>query len=98
MAASMVLIMVPYVVVILIFIGSMIGRETHWLDVSFGEEDSHIFCITCSKGSMGDDMAITTKHFYLYEVGHDIDWSTWAMILMNHWGKLFYELPCHVVQ
>ena len=98
METSMVLIMVPYVSFVLISIRSMIGGETHWVDVSFGEEDSHIFCITCSKGSMGDDMATATKHLSLYEVGHEIDWSTWAMTLINHWEKIFYELSCHVVQ
>ena len=94
----MILIMVPYVAIVLIFIGSMIGGETHWLDVSFGEEDSHTFCITCSNGSMGGDMPTTAKHLFLYEVVHEIDWSTWAMTLLNYWEKRFYELPCHVVQ
>ena len=55
MVASMILIMIPYVSIVLIFIGIMIRGETHWLDVSFGEEDSHTFCSTCSKGSMGGD-------------------------------------------
>ena len=49
------------------------GRDT-LVGLSFGEEDSHTFCITCSNGSMGDDMATTVKHLFLYEVGHKIDW------------------------
>ena len=98
MVAIMVLIMVPYVVVVLVFIGSMIGGMAHWLVVSLGEEISHIVCITCSKWSIGDDMATKKKHLSLYEVGHEIDWSTWAMTPTLHWEKIFYELPCHVVQ
>ena len=39
----------------------------------FGEEDSHIFCIACSNGNMRGDMATTSKHMFLYEVGHDFD-------------------------
>ena len=70
----MILIVVPYVFVVLIFIGSMIGGVTHWCDFSFGEDDSHTICITCSNGSMGGDMDTTTKHLFLYEVGHGIDW------------------------
>ena len=57
MAASMTLIMIPYAEDVLIVVGNMIGGETHWLDVSLGEEISHTFCTTCFKGSMGDDMA-----------------------------------------
>ena len=98
MASSMIIIVVPYVGVVLIFIGSMIGRETHWLDLSLGKEIHHTFCTTSSKGSMGGDMATTKKHLFLYEVGHEIDWSTWAMTLINNWEKRFYELPCNVVQ
>ena len=74
----MILIMVPYVFVVLIFIGSMFGGEEHWLDVSFGKEDSHTFCITCSNGSMGGDMATIEKHFFIYEVGHEIDWMPYG--------------------
>ena len=54
MAASMISIMIPYVEDVLIFVGSMVGGEIHWLDVSFGEVISHTFCTTCFKGSMED--------------------------------------------
>ena len=47
MTASRVLIMVPYVDVFFILVGSMIGGMPHWLDVSLGGEISHIICITC---------------------------------------------------
>ena len=90
----MILIMIPYVDVVLIFVGNMFGGETHWLDVSMGNEISHTFYASCFKGSMGDDMATTVDHLLLYEVGHVIFWSTWDMPLMNNWEELFYELPC----
>ena len=67
------LIMISFVDIDIIFMGSMIGRETHGLDVSFWEEDSHIFCFACSNGSMGGDMATTVKHVFPFEVGHVID-------------------------
>ena len=57
----------------LIFIGNMIGRETHELGVSFGGEDSHTFCIACSNGSMRGDMAIIAKHLFPFvEMDHII--------------------------
>ena len=59
--------------VVLAFLGSMIGGETHWVDVFFGKEDPHTFYITCSKGSMGGDMATTKKYLFLYEEGHEMD-------------------------
>ena len=105
MAASMILIVVPYVFVVLTFIGSMIGGETHWLDVSFGEEDPHNFYITCSNGSMGGDMATTTKQLFLYEVGHEIYWiphdaqylfiiydMVWANLIHNVGEEIFGDL------
>ena len=67
------IIVVPIYVVVLTTMGSMIGEETHWLDVFFWEEDSHTFCIACSNGSMRGDMATTAKHLFLYEVGHEFD-------------------------
>ena len=71
----------------------MIGGETHWLDVSFGEEIPHTFCTTCFKGSMGKGMATILDHLFLYEVGHMIVWSTWDIPLMRIWEDIFYELP-----
>ena len=67
----------------------MIGGETHWLDVSLGEEDSHAFCSTCSKGRMGDEMATTVKHLSLYEVGHEINGMIWVNMIHNVGGKIF---------
>ena len=67
------LIMISFVDIVLIFMGSMIRRETHGVDVSFWEEDSHTLYISCSNGSMRGDMATTAKHFFLYEVGHEFD-------------------------
>ena len=55
------LIMVPIADFDLAFVRSMIGEETNWLDVLFGEEDSHIFYITCSNGNMRGDMATIAK-------------------------------------
>ena len=92
MAPSIILIMVPYVDVVSILIGRMIRGETHWMDVSFGEENSHIFCSTCSKGSMGYDMATTTKHLSLYVEGHEIDGMIWANMIHNVRGKIFGDL------
>ena len=75
MAASMILSLALYDAIISIFMRSMVGREAHWMDVSLGRENLHIFCSTCSKGSVGDDMVTTTKHFSLYEVSHRIEWT-----------------------
>ena len=58
----------------LICIGSMIGREIHELVMSFGGEDSHTFCITCSNRSMRGNMATTAKQFFAFiELGHVIE-------------------------
>ena len=56
MAASMILNMVPYVDVVLIFVGRMLGGETHWLDVSLGNENSHTFYAPHFNRSMGDGL------------------------------------------
>ena len=93
MAASMTLIMIPYVDDVPIFFGNMIGERAHWLDVSIGNEISHTFYASCFKGSMGDDMATTVDHLFLCEVGHMIVWSTWIMPLMSIWEEIFYGLP-----
>ena len=47
--------------------------ETHWEDVSFGGEDIHTFCSTCSKGSMEDDMVTMMRKLFFHEVNHMID-------------------------
>ena len=103
MVASMVLIMVPYVAVVLVFIGSMIGGMTHWLDVSLGGEISHIVCIACSNGSMRGSMATIAKHFFFYEVSHRIDWMpydsdfqliTYEMI----WANMFHNVGREILE
>ena len=97
MAASMILILVPYVAKFSIYVGSMFWRETHWMDVSFGKDDSHLVCSTCSKGSMGDSMVTIAKHLVHYEVSHMIDWMpydddfqliTYEMV----WASLFHNI------
>ena len=67
------LIMIPIAAIFLTTMGSMIGEETHWLNVFFWEEDSHTFCIACSNGRMGGEMATISKHLFPFEVGHVID-------------------------
>ena len=99
------LIMVPIVDVDLSFVRSIIGEETHWLDVFFREEDSHIFCIACSNGNMRGDMATTAKHFFLYGVGHEFDdipygddfpsityGMVWASLIHNVGNEIFIDL------
>lgn len=72
------------------------GGETHWEDVFFGGEDLHIFCSTCSKGSMGEDMVTMKLCLFLHEVNHMIGWIpydddfqliTYEMI----WASLIYS-------
>ena len=65
--------MILFADVVLTFMGSMVGGGTLWVDVFFWEEGPHTFFITCSKGSMGRDMASTTQYFFLYEEGHEMD-------------------------
>ena len=48
-------------------------REAHELDVSLSGKNSHIFCTTCSNGSMGGDMATTTTYVFSFEVDHGLD-------------------------
>lgn len=69
----MVLIMILCVDVILAYMRSMIGGGTHGVGVFLREEHPHTFCITCSKGSMGRDMASIAKYFSLYEEFHEMD-------------------------
>ena len=97
MTASMVLIMVHYVVVVFLFVERMIGGMAHFMDVSLGGEISHIICIACSNGSMREHMATTTKHLFPFEVSHMIDWIpyggdyqliTYEMI----WDNMFHNV------
>ena len=67
------LIMILFADIILAYMRIMIGGGTHGVDVFFGEEDPHTFCITCSKGSMGRDMASTAKSLFLNEEDHEMD-------------------------
>ena len=91
MAASMILIMVPYVDDVLIIVGHMIGGKTHGLDVSIGNETSHTS--SCFRKSMGHYMAATLSHLFPYEVIHMVDLSLWEEPLMSMWEDFFYELP-----
>ena len=93
----MMLIMIPFADIVLIFIGSMIGGDTHWLYVSLGEDISHTFCITCSKGSMGDDVVTTIKHFLLYEVGHRIDWIPYGDDFLSVTYGIIWAILIHSV-
>ena len=67
-----------------ILVESMIGRLTHELDVSLRGENSHIFCSTCSNGSMGGDMATIATQLFSFWVGHEFD----SHPLYNH-GQVF---------
>ena len=71
----------------LICIRGMIMRVRHELDVSLRGENSHIFCTTCSNGSMRGAMATTATCLFSFEVGHEIDIHP----LYNH-GKVFYHV------
>ena len=105
MAASMVLIMVPYVAIVFIFFGSMIVGMAHWLDVSLGGETSHIVCIACSNGSMREYVATTAKYLFPFKVSHMIDWMpydgdlqlityemVWASMIHNVGEKVLEDL------
>ena len=99
-----ILIMISFVDMVLILIESMIG-ETHWLDVSLGKEISHTFFIACSKGSMRNDMATTSRHLFFHDMGHSIDWIpygddflsitygvVWASLIHNVGERIFGDL------
>ena len=83
MAASMILLMIPHAEDVLIFVGNMVGGETHLLGVSLGEESPYIFCTTCSKGSMGNYMATIVYHLFLYDVD--------TYVLLEHLGHASHE-------
>ena len=57
----MVLIMVPYVAVVFMFVGSMIAGMINWFYVSLRGETSDIIFIACSNGSMRGHVATTKK-------------------------------------
>ena len=50
MAASMILIMIPYVENVLT-LGNMVGKEVLWLGVSLGKEPSILFALHASMGA-----------------------------------------------
>ena len=83
------LVLIPYVDGVLIIAGDMIGGVTHWLDVSIGDETSHIS--SCFKGIMGNYMATTIHHLFPYEGSHMIELCLWDKPLT--WEEFFYELP-----
>ena len=59
------LVFIPHDDDVLIFVGNMMGGMTHWLDVSIGNENSHIS--SCFKGSMGHYMVAELYHLFTYE-------------------------------
>ena len=61
------------------FVGDMIGGMTHWLDVSIGNETSHIY--SCFKGRMGHYMATALYHLFPYAKGHMFDLFLWEKLL-----------------
>ena len=61
MAASMFLIMIPYVGNVLT-LGNMVGGVAHWWDVSLGKGVSHSSCTTCFNGSMRYYMVTMIDH------------------------------------
>ena len=73
----------------LIFVRNMIGGMTHWLDVSIGNENSHIY--SCFKKRMGHYMATTLHHFFPYEKSHMFDLCLWEKPLTweNFWQDMF---------
>ena len=73
------------------------GGGTHWVDVFLGEKHPHTFCVTCSKGSMGRDMASTAKYFSLYEKDHEMDGvpnDDGLLSIMNEivWASLIHNV------
>ena len=54
-----------------ICIRSMIMRKAHELDVSLSEKKSHIFCTTCSNGSMGGVTPFFGHLTYIGKQRHD---------------------------
>ena len=98
----MILLMVPLIDIARDFLGSMIGRETHWVNVSFEGEIPHTFCTTCSKGNMGNYMVTLTTHLSPYEVSHMMEempyddefqliiyGNTWASLICGVGGEIF---------
>ena len=99
----MILLMVPLVDIARASLGSMIGGETHWVNVSLEGEKSHTLCTTCSRGSMGDGMATTEAHFFPYEVIHmrnvmpyddDFQLITYEMI----WANMFHNVGGEILR
>ena len=93
----MILLMVPLVDIAKAFPRSMIGGETHWVNVSSEGENSHTLCTTCSKGSMGDGMATTTAPLFPYEVSHMMDVMPYdddfqLIIYEMIWANMFHNV------
>ena len=107
MAAPMMLILAHYDV-IPILMRSMVGRETHLLDVSLeGDESLSSFYSACSEGSMMDMLATISGQLHFYEVSHVIgriprddeyellsitDEMMWAILICNVGGEIFGDL------
>ena len=69
MAASMILILIPYDGNVLI-LWNMVGGEAHLLDVSLGEEAPHSFFTIFLHGSMRNCMVTMVDQLLLYGVSH----------------------------
>ena len=62
-----------------------------------GEEHPHTFCITCSKGSMGRDMASKEKYLFINEEDHEMDRMPYGgdlLSIMYHmvWDNLIHSV------
>ena len=89
MAASMILIMIPYVENVLT-LGNMVGGEAHWWDVSLVEGVPHSFFTACFNGRMRYYMATMVYHLSPCEVGHMF---VGDMPLLCIREEFFYGLP-----
>ena len=55
--------------------------------------NSHIFCTTCSNGSMGGDMATTTTYLFSFWVSHEFysHGQVFGHVLLTH-SAIYYSL------
>ena len=87
----LVLIMTSFADIVSILVESMIGELTHELDVSLRRDNSHIFCITCSNGSMGGDMSNIATHLFSFGLGHEF----YSHSMYNHEQVFDHVLLTH---
>ena len=88
----MYLVLIPYIDDVLIIImrmnGGMMGGMTHWLDVSIGNGNSHIY--SCFKNRMGHYMATTLHHLFPYARGHMFELCLWEKPLI--WEDFWQDM------